>query len=262
MYKALTIAGSDSGGGAGIQADLKTFSALGCYGMSAITAITAQNTLGVFDVQEISTKVIGAQIDAVVTDIGVDGVKTGMLSSSDIIEVVASKIKEHKIYPLVIDPVMVAKSGDSLLAKEAISALQELLLPLATLLTPNIPEAEILTGTTIKSEEDMKQAAEILYKSGCEAVLIKGGHFRGDATDILYDGKRYYTLTAKRINQKHTHGTGCTLSAAITSFLAQKKELLEAVKKGKEYLTEALSHGMPIGKGIGPVNHFYRWYKE
>lgn len=260
MKKALTIAGSDSGGGAGIQADLKTFSALGVYGMSVITAITAQNTLGVFGVGEVSVPLIAAQIDAIATDIGADAVKTGMLSSASVIEIVAQKVKEHQLAPLVVDPVMISKSGHPLLAPEAITSLKEKLIPLATLLTPNLPEAEALTGMQIRTEAEMQKAAQQLCALGCQAVLVKGGHLPGAALDVLYDGSSYYTFSAKRINQKHTHGTGCTLSAAITSFLAREKALVEAVKEGKAYLTAALKQGLAIGQGIGPVNHFHAFY--
>jgi hydroxymethylpyrimidine/phosphomethylpyrimidine kinase len=262
MKKALTIAGSDCGGGAGIQADLKTFSALGVYGMSVITAVTAQNTLGVFGVGEVSLPLIASQIDAVVTDIGTDAAKTGMLSSASIIEIVAQKIREHQLAPLIVDPMMIAKSGDALLAPEAVKTLKEQLIPLATLLTPNIPEAEVLTGMQIRTEAQMQEAAKKLSSLGCQAVLIKGGHLKGDACDLLYDGTSYYTFRAKRIEQKHTHGTGCTLSAAIASLMAKQRTLFEAVEEAKAYISAAIEDGLAIGRGIGPVNHFHALYKE
>jgi len=262
MRKALTIAGSDSGGGAGIQADLKTFSALGVYGTSVITAITAQNTLGVQAAEEVSLPLIAAQIDAVAADIRPDAVKTGMLSSSRIIQTVAGKIKEHGLAPLVVDPVMISKSGHALLAPEAVEALKAELIPLAALITPNLPEAEVLTGMQIRSEEEMREAAVRIAELGCEAVLVKGGHLDADAIDVLYYNDSFETFSARRLPQKHTHGTGCTLSAAITSFLAKGMDLPQAVAEGKKYLTAALAEGLAVGQGIGPVNHFYAFWSK
>ncbi len=262
MKKALTIAGSDSSGGAGIQADLKTFSALGVYGMSAITAVTAQNTLGVFGAEEVALPLIASQIDAIATDIGADAVKTGMLCSAVVIEVVAQKVREYKLAPLVIDPVMISKSGYALLAPEAVAFLKEKLIPLATLVTPNIPEAEVLSGMQIRTESEMRVAAKQLCSLGCEAVLIKGGHLPGDAMDVLYDGGSYYIFSKERIAQKHTHGTGCTLSAAITSLLARQRTLVETVGEAKDYLAVAIARGLAMGGGIGPVDHFHTFFKE
>ena len=225
IYKALTIAGSDSGAGAGIQADLKTFAALGVYGTSAITAITAQNTQDVTQIFELSPDLVAAQIDAVIQDIGADAIKTGMLSNSAIIEVVAKKIREYRLTSLVVDPVMVAKSGDLLLRAEAIEALKSLLIPLATVVTPNLPEAEQLTGIRGTRQSDLKEAARRVVGMGAKSVVIKGGHRKGPATDLFYDGKRFLSFTAARIRTTNTHGTGCTFSAAITANLARGEKL-------------------------------------
>src|SRR3954469_18723298 len=207
---ALTSAGSDSGGGAGIQADLKTFSALGVYGMSALTAITAQNTLGVTAVFELPPDIVAAQIDAVITDIGTDAVKTGMISNSEIIRVVAAKVREYGLATLVVDPVMVATSGDRLLREDAVTALRTELLPLATVATPNLPEAEVLTGRSVESLADMREAARAIVGLGVRSVLVKGGHLQGDATDVFYDGSQFVELPTCRIETTSTHGTGCT----------------------------------------------------
>jgi len=263
MPTVLTIAGSDSGAGAGIQADLKTFAALGVYGTSAITAITAQNTLGVTAVQEVPPGMVAAQIDAVVADIRPDAVKTGMLASAPIIEVVAAKVREHGLPNLVVDPVMVAKSGDRLLREDAVAALRDLLLPLCAVVTPNLPEAEVLAGHSIGSDEDARRAAEEIVGLGAGAVVVKGGH-RGtaEAVDILYDGNAFLEYSAPRIDTTSTHGTGCTFASAIAAYLARGEPLAEAVGQAKEYLTEALRRAYPIGGGHGPVHHFYRWWKE
>ena len=263
MPTVLTVAGSDSGAGAGIQADLKTFAALGVYGTSAITAITAQNTLGVTAVQEVPPGMVAAQIDAVVADIRPDAVKTGMLASAPIIEVVAAKVREHGLPNLVVDPVMVAKSGDRLLREDAVAALRDLLLPLCAVVTPNLPEAEVLAGHSIGSDEDARRAAEEIVGLGAGAVVVKGGH-RGtpEAVDILYDGNDFREYSAPRIDTTSTHGTGCTFASAIAAYLARGEPLAEAVGQAKEYLTEALRHAYPIGGGHGPVHHFYRWWKE
>lgn len=256
--RAMTIAGSDSGGGAGIQADLKTFSALGIYGASALTAITAQNTVAVTAVHELPPEVIAAQIDAVVTDIGVDAVKTGMLSSVAIVETVAQELKRHGVTTLVVDPVMVAKSGDSLLRQEAVAALVARLVPLAAVVTPNIPEAETLTGKRIDTDVDMRRAAEQIVAMGAGSVVVKGGHRKGPATDLFYDGSRFQEFSAPRFDTLNTHGTGCTFAAAVAAGLAQGKDVIAAVAQAKEYVTEAIRHSFPLGRGHGPLHHFYR----
>ena len=258
MPSALTIAGSDSGGGAGIQADLKTFAALGVYGTSALTAITAQNTVAVTAVHEMPTDIIAAQIEAVISDIGADAVKTGMLSSSAIVEVVARELKRHRVERLVVDPVMVAKSGDSLLKDEAVAALRTQLLPLALVVTPNVPEAEVLTGMTITSQDDMRRAAEMIVGMGARGVVVKGGHMAGPATDLFYDGSRFQEFTAPRIETVNTHGTGCTFASAVAAGLARDMSVLDAVAQAKEYVTEAIRRSFPIGQGHGPLNHFYK----
>lgn len=262
--RVLTIAGSDSGGGAGIQADLKTFSAIGCYGMSAITAITAQNTCGVTAIHPVPDEVVVAQIDAVVTDIGVDAVKIGMLSSSSIINAVAGSLKTIGCDNIVIDPVMVATSGDKLLKDEAIQTLRETLLPLARVITPNIPEAEVLTETSIGTRDEQLAAAQQLLDFGPQAVLVKGGHLSGeDSPDcLLVKGSEPIWLEAERIDTDNTHGTGCTLSSAIAAFLAKGLELEQAVTEAKSYITEAIRAGKDykVGQGHGPVKHFYRYW--
>lgn len=255
---ALTIAGSDSGGGAGIQADLKTFAALGVYGTSALTAITAQNTVAVTAVHEIPADIIAAQIQAVISDIGADAVKTGMLSSIAIVEVVAQELRRHRVERLVVDPVMIAKSGDSLLREEAVEALRTQLLPLALVVTPNIPEAEVLTGMTIASHQDMRRAAEQIVGMGARGVVVKGGHLDGPATDLFYDGSRFQEFTAPRIDTVNTHGTGCTFASAVAAGLAQNMSVIDAVAQAKEYVTEAIRRSFPIGQGHGPLNHFYK----
>ncbi len=263
MPSVLTIAGSDASAGAGIQADLKTFAALGVYGTSAVTAVTAQNTRGVTAVQEMPPGIIAAQIDAVVADIRPDAVKTGMLASAPIIEVVAGKLKEHGLPNLVVDPVMVAKSGDRLLREDAVAALRELLLPLAAVVTPNLPEAEVLAGRAIASDEDARKAAEEIVGLGAGAVVVKGGHREAaEALDILYDGSAYREYSAPRVDTTSTHGTGCTFASAIAAYLARGEPLAEAVGRAKEYLTEALRRADPIGGGHGPVHHFWRWWEE
>ncbi|HOO90404.1 MAG TPA: bifunctional hydroxymethylpyrimidine kinase/phosphomethylpyrimidine kinase [Syntrophales bacterium] len=255
IKKVLTIAGSDSGGGAGIQADLKTITALGGFGMSVITALTAQNTLGVHGIHEIPVDFVKKQFDAVVTDIGVDAAKTGMLSSSEIMGTVADKITEYGIEKLVVDPVMVAKGGAMLIRQEAKKTLVERLLPLAYVITPNIPEAEELTGMEIVTVEEMKEAAQIIHRMGARHVFVKGGHLSGDALDILYDGRQLHEFISKRIDTKNTHGTGCTTSAAIATGLAQGMDVHGAVKRAKEYITAAIRASLAIGGGHGPTNH-------
>jgi len=259
--KALTIAGSDSGGGAGIQADLKTFAALGVYGTSAITAVTAQNTLGVTDVQEIALPTISAQIDAVMSDIGADAAKTGMLSSAPIIETVAAAIQKHGIENLVVDPVMVAASGARLLRENAVDALKRDLLPRALLVTPNVPEAEVLAGFPIRSANDMRKAAQEIARTGARNVVVKGGHAQGDeAIDILFDGREFREFTAERIRSTNTHGTGCTFSSAIAGGLALGKTVPESVDLAKRYVTEAIRHAFSVGGGHGPLNHFFAFW--
>ena len=262
MKHCLTIAGSDSCGGAGIQADLKAFSAHGVYGMSVITAVTAQNTQGVFDVQDINPSVIAHQIEAVMDDIRVDAIKIGMVSRPETIETIAATLKKYPLPPLVIDPVMISKSGYDLLKPEAKKALIETLLPMATLITPNLPEAEVIVGYTIDTIELMKKAARDLHKIGCTYVLVKGGHLSDDATDVLFDGEHFHLLEAKRLISINTHGTGCTLSSAIAANLAKGLHVKEAVEEAKAYITEAIGFGFPLGKGVGPVHHFYKLYKQ
>ena len=259
--KAMTIAGSDSGGGAGVQADLKTFAALGVYGASTLTAITAQNTVAVTAVHEIPTDVITAQIDAVLTDIGADAVKTGMLSSSDIIECVCESLEVHGVQRLVVDPVMIAKSGDALLREDAIGSLRTRLLPLAMVVTPNIPEAEALTETTIVSDADVRRAAEAIVGMGARSVVVKGGHREGPATDLFYDGKEFKEFTAPRFDTVNTHGTGCTFASAVAAGLARGMVVTDAVALAKDYVTEGIRHSFSIGQGHGPLNHFYRFWK-
>jgi len=262
MKKVLTIAGSDSSGGAGIQADLKTFSAHGVFGMSVITAVTAQNTQRVTAVQDISPEIIGKQIDAIFQDIEVDAVKIGMVSQVDSIKVIAEKLRNYKPGNVVLDPVMVSKSGYSLLNPEATGALISELLPLALITTPNIPEAKIISGMGIHTPGDMIKAAEIIIGMGPAYVLVKGGHMPGDSTDILFDGKNAVYFTSERIETKNTHGTGCTLSSAIASNLALGFDIKEAVEKAKEYITLAIRNSLSIGKGAGPTNHFYELYRK
>jgi hydroxymethylpyrimidine/phosphomethylpyrimidine kinase len=262
MKKALTIAGSDSSGGAGIQADLKTFAANGVYGMSVITAVTAQNTQGVLAVEDISVEAVQKQLEAIFEDIEVDSVKIGMVSSSDTIDVISCQL--HKYHPdnIVVDPVMVSKNGYHLLQPEAVRVLVEKLFPLAMIATPNIPEAELIAGMEIKDLKDMEAAAAFIHKLGPKNVLLKGGHLSDQATDILFDGEQYHYFKGERIPTKHTHGTGCTLAAAIAANLAKGFELAAAVKEAKEYLTIAITHSLAIGKGIGPTNHFYDLYRK
>jgi len=262
MKKALTIAGSDSSGGAGIQADLKTFAANGVYGMSVITAVTAQNTRGVLAVEDLSIEVIQKQIEAIYDDIQVDAVKVGMVSRSETINTISSNLKQYHADNVVVDPVMVAKSGFNLLQPEAVTALIEKLLPLATVVTPNIPEAEIITAMVIKNIDDMERAAARIYEMGPQNVLLKGGHLMDQATDVLFDGTKYLHLTAERIPAKNTHGTGCTLSSAIAADLAKGYSITDAARQAKEYLTIAIKHALDIGKGVGPINHFYDLYRK
>ena len=254
----MTIAGSDSGGGAGVQADLKTFAALGVYGASTLTAITAQNTVAVTAVHELPVDLIAAQIDAVIADIGVDAVKTGMLSSAAIVETVAAALQRHVVTNLVVDPVMIAKSGDALLRPDAVDALRARLLPLAAVVTPNLPEAETLTGLSLTTDADLRRAAAQIIGMGARAVVVKGGHRDGPAADLFYDGVRFQEFTAPRLDTRNTHGTGCTFAAALAAGLAQGKDLLAAVAQAKDYVTEAIRHAYPLGQGHGPLHHFYK----
>jgi hydroxymethylpyrimidine/phosphomethylpyrimidine kinase len=251
---ALTIAGSDSGGGAGIQADLKTFAALGVHGTSAITAITAQNTVTVTEILELPAAIIRAQIDAVVTDMKVDAAKTGMLASSAIIEAVAAAIDAYAIRNLVVDPVMVAKGGATLLRDDAIDALRKLLLPLAAVITPNLPEAEMLLGRSVRTLADRRQAARDLVALGPRVAVVKGGHAEGDAVDIFWDGSQLIELRAKRIATSNTHGSGCVFSAAIAAGLARGLDPLAAVREAKVFISRAIEQSIEIGHGHGPVN--------
>lgn len=255
--KALTIAGSDSGGGAGIQADLKTFQMLDVFGTTAITAITVQNTLGVTGIFDVPLEGIAGQIDAVMTDIGADAVKTGMLSQPAVIELVAAKVKEHGITRLVVDPVMIAKGGASLLAEEAKTVMRRVLLPVAALVTPNVPEAEVLTGREIRTLEEMKLAArQIVEEYGARAAVVKGGHMEGPPVDVLYDGADFLLLEGIRYDTRHTHGTGCTFSAAAAAGLAKGETLEQAVRTAKVFITCAIRDELGIGQGHGPTNHW------
>lgn len=262
MKKLLTIAGSDSIGGAGIEADLKTFSALGVYGMCVITAVTAQNTVGVFDVREMDAKIVKEQIDCVFEDTVVDALKIGMVSSETIIDVVTSSLKKWNPKNVVLDPVMISKSGYYLLKKDAIDALKLKLLPLADVVTPNIPETCELTGMNIGGIDDMKDAAKKIVDMGVRSVVVKGGHFTEDATDLFYDGNDFIILPQQRIDTKNTHGTGCTYSSAIASYLGRGCNLKDAVINAKKYITETIRNSLSIGKGVGPVGHLVDLYKK
>jgi hydroxymethylpyrimidine/phosphomethylpyrimidine kinase len=257
MKKALTIAGSDSGGGAGIQADLKTFMAFGVYGMSAITALTAQNTVGVQGIFDVSPEFVREQIRSVMTDIGTDAAKTGMLSNAGIVEAVAEAVREFRIPNLVVDPVMIAKSGAPLLAPDARKALCEELLPLATVITPNVFEAEAILGRKIEDLDAMKKAARELKNIGCQWVVVKGGRLdiESQAVDVLYDGKELILFRSPRLESLCTHGSGCTFASAITAGLARGRMPPDAVKRAKDYVTEAIRKGFSMGSGHGPANH-------
>jgi hydroxymethylpyrimidine/phosphomethylpyrimidine kinase len=253
--RALTVAGSDSGGGAGIQADLKVFMVLGCHGMSALTALTAQNTVEVSGIHPVPPEFVVAQIDAVATDIGVDAAKTGMLATADIAEAVAGALRAHGITRLVVDPVFVSKSRDRLLATEAVAAMRDRILPLAAVITPNLYEAGGLLDGEVESLEDMKEAARALHELGPRSVLVKGGHLGGDrAVDVFYDGAELVAMDGERFDTDDTHGTGCALSAAIAARLAHGDELLDAVRFAKVFVAGAIKRGLRIGKGYGPVN--------
>ncbi|MDK8285488.1 bifunctional hydroxymethylpyrimidine kinase/phosphomethylpyrimidine kinase [Dialister micraerophilus] len=264
MKKLFTIAGSDSSGGAGIQADLKTFSALGTYGMSCICSITAQNTQGVTDVQNINVKTVISQLEAVYDDIEPDGVKTGMLSTPEITQAVTEFLKKRNKSPLVVDPVMVATTGARLMEEAAIKVYKEELFPISTLITPNIQEAEVLADMEIKTLEDMKIAAKKIMNYKCNAVLIKGGHLINDATDLLYNGERFIEYKGVKYETKNTHGTGCTLSSALAVYLAKGYTLEDSVRKAKKYITNAIENAVnnSVGHGNGPVAHFWNCKSE
>lgn len=261
MTPILTIAGSDCSGGAGIQADLKTFCAHGLFGMSVIVSVVAENTATVKSVENISTKVVADQIDCVFTDIVPNAVKIGMLSDVEIMKIVAEKLTQYKAKNIVLDPVMYAKNGHPLMDVENIDTLINKVIPIADIITPNIPEAEHISKIKIETVEDMKKAAQEIIKMGCKAVLIKGGHHIGDAVDVLYDGNNFHTFTTQRIDTKNTHGTGCTLSSAIASNLAKGNDMPTSVKLAKDYVTTAITHSLELGKGCGPTHHFYDMYK-
>ena len=261
MKKVLSIAGSDCSGGAGIQADLKTFSAHGVFGMSVIVSVVAENTDRVIGIQDVSPDMIGKQMDAVFEDIEVDAVKVGMLSTLDCMNEIATKLKYYHPANIVIDPVMYAKNGCPLMEPAAIKALIETVIPLADVLTPNILEAEKITGGRIKSVADMEKAAKAIHTMGCRAVVVKGGHAAGNAVDVLFDGKEICHFDTARIDTKNTHGTGCTFSSAVASQLARGMNLWEAVQKAKDYVTMAIEHSLDIGKGCGPTHHFWHLYQ-
>ena len=264
--RVLTIAGSDSGGGAGIQADLKTFSAIGCYGMSVITALTAQNTCGVNGIHAVPPAFAVEQIDAVLSDMGTDAIKIGMLYSAELIEVVAEALKKHGASKIVLDPVMVAQSGDKLLQDDAIKAIKKHLMPLADVVTPNMPEASVLCGRPLKQWRDIESAAQTLAQHGSRSILIKGGHAEAEkSTDLLFlaHENRFVRLAAERIKTRNNHGTGCTLSSAIASYMAKGKDIEEAVQKAKMFMNQAIAAGAQyqIGQGHGPVHHFFQWWE-
>ncbi len=255
--RVLTVAGSDSGGGAGIQADLKTFFRFGTYGMTAVTALTAQNTVGVQGIFPASADFVAAQMDSVACDIGVDAVKTGMLADQAILEKVADRVANWALRPLVVDPVMVAKSGDQLLEKGAIDQLIDKILPLTDVFTPNVPEAEILLARRIRDQSEQEEAAKALQRLGCRVVVLKGGHLPGDVcTDVFRDAERMHVLSTPRIQTAHTHGTGCTFAAAIAAGLAQGWDALAAVTIAKQYVDRAIKDRFSLGSGRGPINHW------
>jgi hydroxymethylpyrimidine/phosphomethylpyrimidine kinase len=255
--RVLTVAGSDSGGGAGIQADLKTMLALGVHGMSVIAAVTAQNSVGVQGYWELPVEAVRAQLDSVLTDIGAQAIKTGMLASAALVETVSEVLADAGA-PVVVDPVGVSKHGDSLLAADAVGAVRTALLPVATVVTPNLWEVEQLTGVKVVDEAGLREAAEAVWALGPRWVLVKGGHLPGEPVDLLFDGTTEHRFSAPRHDNLHTHGTGCTLASAIASHLALGEDVLGAVCKAKEYVTGAIEHGFPLGSGIGPVDHAWR----
>jgi hydroxymethylpyrimidine/phosphomethylpyrimidine kinase len=255
--RVLTVAGSDSGGGAGIQADLKTMLALGVHGMSAVTAVTAQNSTGVHGYWELPTAAVDAQLAAVLDDIGVDAVKTGMLAAPDLVRTVVKRLSGLAA-PLVVDPVSVSKHGDPLLTPEALDVIRRELIPIATVVTPNLPEVAELTGIAVADGADQRRAADALLELGTTWALVKGGHLAGAAVDLLTDGDVVVELSAERLDNRHTHGTGCTLAAAIASYLALGRSVPDATRAAKEYVTGAIAAGFPLGTGIGPVDHGWR----
>ena len=261
MRIALTIAGSDSSAGAGIQADLKTFAAHGVFGVTAITAVTAQNTTGVMAVAPLAADLVAAQIEAVVSDLGVHAVKTGMLANAAIVEAVAAAVADLEVPFLVVDPVMVATSGDTLLDDEGLLAMKKELVPRAHAVTPNIPEAEMLSGVAIRNEDDSREAAKRIFAFGPVYVVITGGHGSGDRlVDLVYDGEVFTDFAAERVEGRHTHGTGCSFSAALTAHLALGRRLPEAIPLAQEYVAGAIRHAPGLGRGSGPLNHFWRLY--
>lgn len=262
MKNVLTIAGSDSCGGAGIQADIKTFSALGTYGMSVITAVTAQNTSGVLDVRELDEDIIAKQIECLFDDIEIHGVKIGMVSSIAIINTIADSLKKKNAVNIVVDPVMVSKSGCHLLRPESRQALVERLFPLALLVTPNLFEAEVITGERIETLGQMEGAAIKIHKMGARNVVVKGGHLTGDAIDVYFNGQSFKHIKGVRIDTKNTHGTGCTFSSAITAYIAKGKPIPEAVSLAKDYINGAIQNSIELGHGVGPTNHFYTLYRK
>ena len=258
MRRALTIAGSDSSGGAGIQADLKTFAAHGVYGLSAVTAVTAQSTMGVTAVQPMSAELVTAQLEAVMSDIGADAAKTGMLPNAAIVEVVAAAVADLEIPLLVVDPVMIAKSGDRLVDDEAVAAMKSELLRRAFVVTPNIPEAEVLSGLTIVSQDDQRAAARRIVERGASAVVVKGGHLDSDEiVDVLYDGERFVSMPTRRVPGRSTHGTGCTFAAALAAQLARGSGLEDAVRGAQRFVAGAVQAAPGLGRGHGPMNHFW-----
>jgi len=259
MRHALTVAGSDSGGGAGIQADLKTFAAHGVYGTSAITAITAQNTERVTAMHVVPAAMVGAQIDAVASDIRIDAMKTGMLATAEIVATVSDAIARWRFPHVVVDPVMVAKSGDHLLNPDAVAAVRAALIPHATIVTPNRPEAEVLAGRPVRSQADARDAARAIAALGCGAVLIKGGHFEGETlVNLLFDGRDFHEVLTQRIDTRHTHGTGCSFAAALAARLARGSSLVDAVRHATQYVADAITHATAIGHGHGPIEHFWK----
>lgn len=262
MKRVLSIAGSDCSGGAGIQADLKTFSALGVYGMSVIVSVVAENTSRVIDIQDVTPEMISKQIDAVFEDIEVDGVKIGMLSTPQCMCAVANKLRFYRPHHVVIDPVMYAKNGCALMNPSSVDCLIQEIIPLADILTPNIPEAEIIANMKINSVSDMEKAAREILHMGCKAVVIKGGHAAGAALDIFYDRCCFHRFETERIQTKNTHGTGCTFSSAIAAQLSKGEPAAQAVQTAKDYVTMAIKHSLAIGHGNGPTNHFYELYSH
>lgn len=262
MRHCLSIAGSDCSGGAGVQADLKTFSALGTFGMSVIVSVVAENTSRVISVWDVPPQGIRDQMDAIWEDIRVDAVKIGMLSGQGTMETVAEKLRQYRPEKVVVDPVMVAKGGCALMDPDALDTLRREIIPLSALITPNLPETQALTGILPDTRRAREAAARALWEMGAKNVLIKGGHMEGEAEDLLFDGENFLAFTGKRVETPHTHGTGCTLSSAITAYLALGKELPEAVGLAKEYVTQAIRYGFPLGKGHGPTQHFFDYYLQ